>query len=225
MTHAALFLSVFRVHSLIQHQEVHCPISKKIFLDGCKCHRQQWQKTNESIWSTVHSWRAPVSLCEGTDSSCTRCQRWIKSKLVLKSSSNTHHVFFCLILNQCSTSPLLKSNESDEDTQEVYVKKPPNAFMLFMTQQRPNVSKQFWRKGSGVVNSHLAAIVRLFYSLLSSLKVRLCRLANREFCLCSLVYSGGPCPKKSSPHILKWQMKWGSFINRTTRPGPPRQTM
>lgn len=37
--------------------------------------------------------------------------------------------------------------------------------MLFMEEQRPNVSKELWRKGSGVVNSHLAEIVRRYLTL------------------------------------------------------------
>lgn len=60
----------------------------------------------------------------------------------------------------------LKSSDSDEDSQ-VYIKKPPNAFMLFMKEQRPNVSKELWRKGSGAVNSHLATIVRLLMFFLN----------------------------------------------------------
>ncbi|CAG02186.1 unnamed protein product [Tetraodon nigroviridis] len=52
-----------------------------------------------------------------------------------------------------------EDQESDSEDSQVYIKKPPNAFMLFMKEQRPNVSKELWRKGSGVVNSYLAAIV------------------------------------------------------------------
>lgn len=63
-------------------------------------------------------------------------------------------------------------NISDrDDNNRVYIKKPPNAFMLFMEQQRPNVSKEIWRKGSGAVNSHLAAIVRGYLGQLFFLKI------------------------------------------------------
>lgn len=55
--------------------------------------------------------------------------------------------------------------DSDEDSdEEVYIKKPPNAFMLFMMEQRPHISQELWRKGSSTVNSYLATMVRDFYS-------------------------------------------------------------
>lgn len=71
-----------------------------------------------------------------------------------------HQVFFCLMNAMFHFSPL-KNSDSNEEVQ-AYIKKPPNAFMLFMKEQRPNVSKDLWEKGSGVVNSYLAAIVRGF---------------------------------------------------------------
>ncbi|TWW63595.1 hypothetical protein D4764_03G0006030 [Takifugu flavidus] len=52
------------------------------------------------------------------------------------------------------------TSDSDDDSEEVYIKKPPNAFMLFMTEQRPNISRELWRKGSSTVNSYLATMVR-----------------------------------------------------------------
>lgn len=81
-------------------------------------------------------------------------------------------MLFGEILIQFSTSSPPKSNgsaDSDEEGQEVYIKKPPNAFMLFMKEKRPNISKEFWRKGSGAVNSYLAARARVFYATFLSL--------------------------------------------------------
>lgn len=72
-------------------------------------------------------------------------------------------VLFHLFLT-CSSLNSTDTTDSDEDSEEVYIKKPPNAFMLFMTEQRPNISKELWRKGSSTVNSHLATMVRDFYS-------------------------------------------------------------
>lgn len=63
-----------------------------------------------------------------------------------------------------SSSPC--STDSEEANQEGYIKKPLNAFMLFMKEQRPNISKELWRKGSGTVNSELAAMVRDFHAVL-----------------------------------------------------------
>lgn len=101
-------------------------------------------------------------------------------------------VLFCLTCIHCSTSSFLKSTDSaeGEESQEAYVKKPPNAYMLFMKEQRPNIPKDFWRKGSGAVNSHLGtmAIVFfftlpffLFYAFVSM------SIAHLEFCLLSTV--------------------------------------
>lgn len=53
---------------------------------------------------------------------------------------------------------------------EVYIKKPLNAFMLFMKEQRPTVSPAIRWKGSGVVNAFLATVVsvlRVWHSLCS----------------------------------------------------------
>lgn len=54
--------------------------------------------------------------------------------------------------------------DCDEDSKAAYIKKPPNAFMLFMMEQRPKISKKLWCEGSSNVNSYLASIVRDFYS-------------------------------------------------------------
>lgn len=37
-----------------------------------------------------------------------------------------------------------------------YIKKPLNAFMVFMREQRPHIDDEVKRKGNGVVNMHLA---------------------------------------------------------------------
>jgi len=43
-----------------------------------------------------------------------------------------------------------------------YVKKPPNAFMLFMKEQRPNYAAQMKTSGCAVVNGVLGQKVRAF---------------------------------------------------------------
>ena len=40
-----------------------------------------------------------------------------------------------------------------------YIKKPLNAFMVFMREHRPFIDEDVKRKGNGVVNMHLAQTV------------------------------------------------------------------
>lgn len=40
-----------------------------------------------------------------------------------------------------------------------YIKKPLNAFMVFMREHRPFIDEEVKRKGNGVVNMHLAQTV------------------------------------------------------------------
>lgn len=42
-----------------------------------------------------------------------------------------------------------------------YIKKPLNAFMVFMREHRPFIDEEVKRKGNGVVNMHLAQTVGL----------------------------------------------------------------
>lgn len=42
-----------------------------------------------------------------------------------------------------------------------YIKKPPNAFMIFMKEQRATVSPEIRRQGNGAVNTFLGGKVRL----------------------------------------------------------------
>lgn len=44
---------------------------------------------------------------------------------------------------------------------QVYVRKPLNAFMLFMKERRATVGPGIRRRGSGAVNSFLGSVVRL----------------------------------------------------------------
>lgn len=44
-----------------------------------------------------------------------------------------------------------------------YIKKPPNAFMLFVTEQRRTIAAEDWKRGSGAVNAILGKMVTVFY--------------------------------------------------------------
>ncbi|XP_029681097.1 sex-determining region Y protein-like isoform X2 [Takifugu rubripes] len=56
---------------------------------------------------------------------------------------------------------LQKNRQEKKKRQQVakddkpYIKKPPNAFMLFMKEKRPTVAPELWKQGSGVVNQVL----------------------------------------------------------------------
>lgn len=165
-------------------------------------------------------------LCEGTGRSYTRCRRLLKSELRPNSLNHLQiHIRRALVYIGCVipfdsafNMFLIDSDEdtdtdSDEDSEEVYIKKPPNAFMLFVTEKRPDISQQLWRKGSSTVTSSLAAMVRDFYS-------RWANSCNWVFLLSS-VSSGGQCQRKSSPYISTGHHNWSTFIKLTTLPGPP----
>lgn len=137
-----------------------------------------------------------MCLCEGADNSCSRFLRTGKSFILCYTTHATCQSTSSCIRFKCDVSCFPMNNSDSDDDNRVYIKKPPNAFMLFMEEQRPNVSKEIWRKGSGAVNSHLAEIVRGCLGRLFFLKI-----VRIEFIVFSLS-SGGQCLKKSSPHIL-----------------------
>lgn len=59
--------------------------------------------------------------------------------------------------------PSRKRNKVQEQVEEnrPYIKKPLNAFMVFMREHRPFIDEEVKRKGNGVVNMHLAQTVGL----------------------------------------------------------------
>lgn len=67
---------------------------------------------------------------------------------------------FCLFsLLSCRKRKYGKQHEEDRS----YTKKPPNAFMLFMREQRPKVEPELRKKGSAVVNTVLGQRVSVLY--------------------------------------------------------------
>lgn len=44
-----------------------------------------------------------------------------------------------------------------------YIKKPLNAYMLFMMDQRPSIPPEYWTQGSSAVNAHLGEKVSFLY--------------------------------------------------------------
>ncbi|XP_061695274.1 transcription factor 7-like 2 [Syngnathoides biaculeatus] len=57
--------------------------------------------------------------------------------------------------NQTKSSSKRKINSWPQDLTRPYIKKPPNAFMLFMKEQRPVIKAQFVNKDSATVNKVL----------------------------------------------------------------------
>lgn len=55
-----------------------------------------------------------------------------------------------------------KKRQQEVKDEKPYIKKPPNAFMLFMKEQRPTIEPELWKQGSGVVNAILGKRVKAF---------------------------------------------------------------
>lgn len=55
-----------------------------------------------------------------------------------------------------------KKRQQEVKDEKPYIKKPPNAFMLFMKEQRPTIEPELWKQGSGVVNAILGKRVNAF---------------------------------------------------------------
>lgn len=53
--------------------------------------------------------------------------------------------------------------QEEVEGSQPYVKKPLNAFMVFMKEQRPYIDLELKSKGNGVVNMYLAQKVCQFY--------------------------------------------------------------
>lgn len=77
------------------------------------------------------------------------------------------HCMIVLFYTKFKILFLLLRRKKKKKTQEMkeekpYIKKPPNAFMLFMKEQRPTIPPELWKQGSGVVNTILGKKVKVF---------------------------------------------------------------
>lgn len=68
-----------------------------------------------------------------------------------------------------------KKRQQEVKDEKPYIKKPPNAFMLFMKEQRPTIEPELWKQGSGVVNAILGKRVNAFPYLSHNI-VHICML-------------------------------------------------
>lgn len=73
--------------------------------------------------------------------------------------------------------------EEEDGGKRPYVKKPLNAFMVYMKEQRPFIDLELKAKGNGVVNMYLAQKVGQhtshFLSAASCFNLNVCRLSGR----------------------------------------------
>lgn len=141
---------------------------------------------------------------------------------------------FCLFsLLSCRKRKYGKQHEEDRS----YTKKPPNAFMLFMMEQRSKVEPELRKKGSAVVNTVLGQRVSVLYVWDSQCykldqTVVLCQHVCACVCVCVLtdsmlssVHSGSHWLRSSRPNITARLSKKGFFTNSCTLDGPTLRTM
>lgn len=78
---------------------------------------------------------------------------------------------------------MAEEEEGGEEGKRPYVKKPLNAFMVYMKEQRPFIDLELKAKGNGVVNMYLAQKVGQhtphFLSAASCFNLKACCLSGR----------------------------------------------
>lgn len=91
---------------------------------------------------------------------------------------------FCFFLYSC------RKHRNQEDDNRPYIKKPPNAFMLFMKEQRPNVVAELNLSDSAAVNAVLGQRVTNFMTVwykMVSCSPLMWRCIYSPVCACALV--------------------------------------
>lgn len=77
-----------------------------------------------------------------------------------KCVCNVHEYLRLIIIIRRSLFVLRESKRTKQTQKnQVYIKKPLNAFMLFMKEQRPNVRPAISLQGSGAVSAFLGLVV------------------------------------------------------------------
>lgn len=109
-----------------------------------------------------------------------------------------------------------------EEEKKPHVKKPLNAFMLYMKEMRAKVVAECTLKESAAINQILGRKVR------PALGLQAVRLsgphAHRSVIAGPLSRSGTTCPEKNRPSTMNWPGRSGSFTRSSTRPGQPETT-
>lgn len=131
--------------------------------------------------------------------------------------------FVCLLVSVFDR----KRNQTERpQKKQVYIKKPLNAFMLFMKEQRPTVRPAIRCQGSGAVNAFLGTVVRVL-----SFK---CDLCLNTFNVWSQVdfhrsafspSSGNLWVGKSRRNTTRPLRRSDTTISSSTLAGPTRRTM
>lgn len=118
---------------------------------------------------------------------------------------------------------MAESQLEKEDDKRFYIKKPLNAFMLYMREERPKVVAQCNVKESATINQILGQRVRLAAPLaacwsIGGLERGACSLAHFS------LHSGTLWPKRSKQNIMKWPVKRDWFTPNSTPAGRPERT-
>lgn len=113
-----------------------------------------------------------------------------------------------------------------EEEKKPHVKKPLNAFMLYMKEMRAKVVAECTLKESAAINQILGRKV-MPAAVNSSWQrgLRVSAYPDGSVCLHPLSLSGTTCQEKNRPNTMSLPGKNGSFTRSSTQPGQPGTTM
>lgn len=102
-----------------------------------------------------------------------------------------------------------------EEDKKPHIKKPLNAFMLYMKEMRAKVVAECTLKESAAINQILGRRVNLTHA-----GARLCTSVWQTFDICCVfVNSGIPCQERNKPNTTSWPGKKGNCTRSSTRDG------
>ena len=104
-----------------------------------------------------------LNICRFSIFECLSCQ-WHRPQNLLRFQQWRQQLFLLLCCRKHGASPA---------GPQVYIKKPPNAFMLFLKEQRPLVRPELKTTGSKAVLTHLGTMVSVYLIFLLILRSRM----------------------------------------------------
>lgn len=108
-----------------------------------------------------------------------------------------------------------------EEEKKPHVKKPLNAFMLYMKEMRAKVVAECTLKESAAINQILGRKV----SMALGNGHPLVPLHLSQALTLISVHSGTTCPEKNKPSTMNWPVRSDSSTHSSTRPGQHGTTM
>lgn len=108
-----------------------------------------------------------------------------------------------------------------EEEKKPHVKKPLNAFMLYMKEMRAKVVAECTLKESAAINQILGRKVRAT-PVFQAVQLRVPHAHHSV--LAGPLHSGTTCPEKNRPSTTNWPGRSGSFTRSSTQPGQPGTT-